>query len=164
MIVIIILDSINLARFVEYYLTGTTVPFPINRYPNVEELAEAALRNFSPRNLAPTTRLNTGALIRPVEALFQDEFYRSLHFILNFAGKVSSEWSGDGNGRIDFRITDPCWGIELLRDGDRLREHCERFIGNGRYTRWIQNGWIKDWLIIDCRMSYPHPYSKLFLN
>ncbi|KAL1968108.1 hypothetical protein VTN77DRAFT_2238 [Rasamsonia byssochlamydoides] len=147
------------AKYVEYYLTTAAVPFPISQYPSIEKLAKAVFRNFSLRNLAPITRLSTGALIRPVEALYQDEFYRSLHAVLNFSAKVSSEWSGDGSGRIDFRITDVGWGIELLRDGDRLAEHCERFVGRGKYTQWIQNGWIKDWLIIDCRTSHPRPYN-----
>jgi hypothetical protein len=37
---------------------------------------------------------------------------------------ISSEWSGTWNGRIDFRVVGPAWGIELIRNGDKLKEHC----------------------------------------
>lgn len=33
------------------------------------------------------------------------------------------------------------------------------FVGNGRYTPWIRDGSIRDWLIIDCRMSQPRSCS-----
>ena len=74
---------------------------------------------------------------------------------------MSSEWSRCGDGRIDFRIVDPSWGIEFLRDGDRLSEHCNKFVENGLYHQWISNGLIKDWLILDCRHSHPHKYGKV---
>lgn len=154
------LDSADLNRYVEHYLTNSTVPFPIEQYPNIEALAEAVLRKFSLRNLSSTTRVGTGAVIRPVEAAYQDEIYRALHAVLGFSTNVSSEWAADGNGRIDFRLADVGWGIELLREGSRLGEHCQRFTVNGSYAPWIRNGLLKDWLIIDCRTSHPHPYSK----
>ncbi|KKA16201.1 hypothetical protein T310_10216 [Rasamsonia emersonii CBS 393.64] len=147
------------AKYVEHYLTDSSVPFPMNQYPTVEALAEAVLRKFSLRNLSSTTRVGTGAVIRPVEAAYQDEFCRALHAVLGFSTKVSSEWSGDGNGRIDFRLADVGWGIELLREGNRLGAHCQRFVGNGSYMQWIRSGWLRDWLIIDCRTSPPHPYN-----
>lgn len=40
-------------------------------------------------------------------------------------------------GYIDFVITLPDgnrWGVELLRDGDRLAEHASRFAPGGRYS------------------------------
>lgn len=67
---------------------------------------------------------------------------------------------GGGSGHIDFRITEPKWGIELLRDGDRLTEHCQRFENSGRYWNWVLNGWIRDWIILDCRHTMPKPFSK----
>lgn len=51
-------------------------------------------------------------------------------------------------------------GIELLRDGDRLNEHCQRFAVGGKYARWIEGGWTKDWVVLDCRTTYPaQPYG-----
>jgi hypothetical protein len=153
----------DLSRYVEHYLTDSQVPFPLNKFPTIEVLAEAVLRKFSLRSISSATQqLGTGAVVRPVEAVYQDEFYRALHQVLGFSTRVSSEWSGGGGrGRIDFRLTDVGWGIELLREGDRLSEHCQRFEENGRYVPWIKNGWITDWLIIDCGISQPRPYGKL---
>lgn len=99
-------------------------------------------------------------MIRPVESTYQDEFYRVAHEVLGYAMNISSEWSSGGNGRIDFRLAQVGWGIELLREGDRLKDHCERFNPGGRYATWIQDGSIQDWLIIDCRTSTPTPYSE----
>lgn len=80
-----------------------------------------------------------------------------LQTVLGFASRVISKWPGRDDSQIDFVIKDPGWGIELLQEGDRLEEHCQRFVGNGRYTPWIRDGSIQDWLIIDYRTSQPHP-------
>ena len=93
-------------RFVEHYLTGTHHSFPSDRYPTIESLVEATLRKFSLRNLSSAAQLGTAALMRPVEAAYQDEMYRALHVVLVFSSKVSGEWSEDGKGRIDFRLAD----------------------------------------------------------
>lgn len=74
---------------------------------------------------------------------------------------MSSGWSRCGDGRIDFRIVEPSWGIEFLRDGDRLTEHCNRFLEKGTYHQWILNGLIKDWLILDYRHSRPQKYGRI---
>ena len=84
--------------------------------------------------------------------------YRALHVVLGLSSKVSSEWFEDGKGRIDFRLADIGWGIEMMREGNRLNEHCGRFVGNGRYTPWTQ---IREWIIIDCRTSMPRPTVSL---
>ncbi|OXV07126.1 hypothetical protein Egran_05109 [Elaphomyces granulatus] len=144
------------AKFVEHYLTGIPRSFPSDLYPTIESLVEAALRKFSLRNLSSAAQLGTAALMRPVEAAYQAEMYRALQVVLGFSSKVSSEWSEDGKGRIDFRIADVGWGIEMMREGNRLNEHCGRFVGNGRYTPWAQ---IHNWIIIDCRTSAPRPYN-----
>ena len=138
-------DFGDLVRWAEFYLTRAAITFPFDKYPSIEKLAEEVLRSFSFRNLTLSPRLSTGArgITRPVEALFQDEFYRSLQTVLNFAGRASTEWSADGRGRVDIRIQEPCWGIELLRDGNRPTEHCDRFADNGKYKRWIDNHWLK---------------------
>lgn len=152
----------NISRFVEHYLTGTAQSFPFHKFPNVETLAATVLKRFSQRALALSSaaRLGTGGKIIPAEACYQNEFYRVLQTVLGFSSKVVSEWSGGGDSRIDFMIEDPGWGIELLREGDRLEEHCQRFVANGKYTPWIRNGSIRDWIIIDCRKSQPRPYSE----
>ena len=68
---IIISDSnfADLVRWAELYLTRADVPFPFEKYQNIKELA---LKKFSFRNLNRSPRLSTGAVTRPVEALYQD--------------------------------------------------------------------------------------------
>lgn len=103
----------------------------------------------------------TSARVTAIEAQFQDEWYRAFYSLLGHGVAMSSEWSHCGDGRIDFRIVEPLWGIEFLRDGDRLTEHCNRFGEKGTYYRWISNGFIRDWLILDCRHSNPQKYGKV---
>ncbi|KAE8391262.1 hypothetical protein BDV23DRAFT_182776 [Aspergillus alliaceus] len=148
------------AKFVEHYWTSSTMDFPLERYPNITALAQAVLARFSPRNISSgIRRFGDAATIRPWEVAYQDEFYRAAHEVLGYAMNVTSEWSSGGQGCIDFRFAQVGWGIELLREGDRLKEHCERFASTGTYARWIADGSIKDWLIIDCRTTRPEPYG-----
>lgn len=73
----------NLNRLVEYTLTFSTVPFPLDTFLNIRVLAEATLKSFS-RETVSTSRLSIGAIVRPVEAAYQDEFYRSIHHALGY--------------------------------------------------------------------------------
>jgi hypothetical protein len=152
------------ARFLEYHLSNVNPrPFPYQEFPTLHALCEATLRRFSRRNLLACTegRLALSAQIRPPEAQFQDEFYRALNNLLGSGVAVSSEWSRCGDGRIDFRIVETGWGVKMLRDGDRLSGHCGRFVQGGSYDRWINQGWIKDWIVLDCRHSRPLPYGTI---
>lgn len=105
-------------------------------------------------------RFGPSGRVRPPEACFQDEFYRCFWEETQCNVGISSEWSGTGAGRIDFLVHPAGWGFELLRDGDRIREHCERFTVAGAYYSWILQGELKDWLILDCRHSYPQTKCK----
>lgn len=87
-----------------------------------------------------------------MQASLQDEFYRAASKTLPGIG-LSSECQV-GNGQIDFFLPGPGWGIELLRDGDRMEDHYRRFQPNGAYHPSIR-GSIKDWVILDCRHSHP---------
>lgn len=150
--------------FVEYYFgRDVTRPFPFSQYPNVETLGFRILQRFSRNMLCMTRdsrRLGPSGIPRPPEACYQDEFYRCLFNEVGSGIGISSEWSGSGPGRIDFYVIGPGWGYELLREGDRLKEHCNRFLPNGAYYRSIQQGGITDWLIIDCRHSQPRATCK----
>lgn len=149
------------AKYVECFLTDIVNPFPTALYPTLPALAEAMLRGFSMRNLVSTGRIGPAAAPRPVEAAYQDEAYRALHALLGFSAHITSEWSKSGShGRIDFRIGGVGWGLELVREGQRLAEHCERFRQNGRYWNWVQDGSLADWLVIDCRTSTPQLLGK----
>lgn len=95
---------------------------------------------------------------RPIEATYQDEFYRCLD--AEVGPRVVSEKSCIGKGRIDFHIIAPHWGFKLLRDDNLLPEHCARFKPHGKYHQSIQQGQIVDWLILDCRRGVPRTSYK----
>lgn len=100
-------------------------------------------------------RLGPGALPRPVEAQYQDEFYRACYALLGHI-YLSSEWSGEEkSGRVDFLVKSQKWAIECVRDGDRLEEHISRFQVGGRYHGWINSGDIKEYILLDFRKSKP---------
>lgn len=111
-------------------------------------------------NADDSQRLGTSGKIRPPEASFQDEFYRSFGAVAQSRIGISSDWTHNGDGRVDFRILGSNWGVELLRDGDRIRDHCNRFQPAGAYYPWIQQGKLKDWLVLDCRHTYPRRTCK----
>ncbi|KAF8454718.1 hypothetical protein BGX38DRAFT_1171069, partial [Terfezia claveryi] len=51
-------------------------------------------------------------------------------------------------GYLDFYVNgDLNWGIELLREGDRMKQHVKRFIEDGAYAVIP----LKEWVIIDFR-------------
>jgi hypothetical protein len=45
--------------------------------------------------------------VAAVEVIYQDEFYRALNTVLKSSGRVSSEWSADGSGKVDFYLPEP---------------------------------------------------------
>ncbi|WEW54602.1 hypothetical protein PRK78_000022 [Emydomyces testavorans] len=149
-------------KYIEFELGNMAPrPFPFHKYPSIEALGRATIENFSRQNLKHCMdgKLVTAAKLRPHEATYQDEFYRSFTTLLGCGIPITSEWA-QGEGRIDFRIIQPGWGFELLREGSRLDEHCARFEPRGTYSSYINAGLITDWLILDCRISSPKSYGK----
>jgi hypothetical protein len=139
-------------------------PFPHHRFPNLRELCMAVLKCFSKKSLllSSAERRPTIAAVRPLEAQYQDEFYRAFTSLLGTGVGISSEWSRDNGGRVNFRILGPKWGVELLRDGTKntVDEHYKRFLPKGKYYKWISDSFISEWLVIDCRCSTPEEYGK----
>ena len=115
---------------------------------------------FDPRMLSSERRLGPACIQRPPEAQYPDEFYRCSHKCFRGA-LVSLPEFGTKSGRVNFYVKSKRWGIELLRDGDRLAEHLERFSTTGVYGLPLP---IDDHIIMDCRTSRPqkqHPSKCL---
>jgi hypothetical protein len=113
------------------------------------------VHEFSPVAISSGREFAAGALERPVEAQFQDEFYRACYTILKGI-YLTSEWSGrESGGSVDFQIKCQKWAIECVREGDRLQEHIARFQRGGRYYEWITTGQVKEYIILDFRTSMP---------
>jgi len=118
--------------------------------PNLSEFALAVIQRFSRQSLE---KREIGPKAQSIpEAQFQDEFYSASSKHAN--GSVSFPEFGTKNGRIDFFIRSKKWGVELLRDGNRLGQHARRFT-KGEYGKWIEKGWMSDYIIIDFRTRHP---------
>lgn len=87
------------------------------------------------------------------EAQFQQEFYCAC-FDYTGGWVTTFPECGTGKGRIDFFIRSKKWGIELLRDGIKLREHDDRFT-QGEYDKWIEEGKMDDYILIDFCSKMP---------
>ncbi|KAJ8596641.1 hypothetical protein M405DRAFT_928653 [Rhizopogon salebrosus TDB-379] len=117
------------------------------------------IRQFSSNNLVSQRKVGPTGAPRPPEAQYQDEFYRCTHLISQGATTIFSEYAL-GEGRVDFYIPQKRWAVELLRDGQKLVEHCGRFLTSGRYG---QSHDIDDYIVLDCRTTTPqrsHPNCK----
>ena len=128
-----------LLRYCENVLHNNAPPFPLN-------LAFAVIRRFSCVPLVSAQRgLGAGLVAPPVEAQYQDEFYKACWEVLGNV-YITPEWSGQPSaGRVDFQIKSIGWAIECLRDGNGLNEHIKRFQPpDGKYYRWVKSGEVQD--------------------
>ena len=114
------------------------------------QLVIAVIKGFTPRFLRKR-RIGPGCIQSQPDAQYQDEFYRSCHALWKGSLTTFPE-SGTKNGRVDFYIPSKQWGVELLHEGDRLKQHSCRFSGSGAYGNDLM---LSDFIILDCRTSQP---------
>jgi hypothetical protein len=110
------------------------------------------IKHFSPQNLQ--TRGDLSTMPQPIpDTQFQQEFYRACGVYTGGCVTTFPE-CGTPKGRIDFFIRSKKWGVELLRDGVRLREDHSRF-ANGEYGVWLQDKKMENYIMIDFRSKRP---------
>ena len=137
-------------RYVDWMLMGE--PKGELKEQSLTDFATAVIRKISPLALAKTHQV--GSFIQSVpEAQFQDEFYRACTSHTKNC-VVSFPEFGTKHGQIDFFIPSKKWGIELLRNGDRLFPHIKRFT-EGEYGKWIRDGVMTDYIVLDFRPENP---------
>ena len=139
--------------------------FPSSQFSSLKDLSFSAIKNFSSNALRSGGRgFSHGAEIRPVEAQYQDEFYRACFYTLGRQVHLTSEWTGSpGNGRVDFQIKAVKWGIECVREGNKLKEHIQRFQKGGRYYGWISSEQVEDYILLNFRTSMPTKREGIFI-
>ncbi|KAI9045925.1 uncharacterized protein KD926_005868 [Aspergillus affinis] len=137
------------------------------------ELALDTIRRFQPCQLAHAPRSLAGNS-RPLEDQYQKEFYRCLFPLLDGHVVMSPEFviqSDTKGGTIDFLLIQKKWGVELLRDRNRLQEHMNRFKPNGQYFTLIEKGKMDQYIVLNFtnilpRKSHPefrdHLYHVVF--
>lgn len=99
------------------------------------------------------------------EAQWQSEFYMATAESLPRDTTISPEVGRifDSDGRLDFIVNGKLgWGVELLRNSDRLGKHVARFETGGIYHGMVKAGKVKDWVVLDfCSPSTtPRPEHK----
>jgi len=126
---------------------------PLKSFQDFIESVFAAMR---PETFRKT--LSIGCDGRLLERIWQMEFYRSATQILPIDVYISPDVGavfGTG-GYVDFYVNDGRnWAIELLRDGEDLRRHQEKFTKNGLYGPILR--WAKEYAIIDIRQTKGPP-------
>ena len=141
--------------FVEWKLFNSVPTTPLC-LSSIFELAVKVISGFSPSLLSAERRIGPGCIQRPLEAQYQDEFYRSCHACSDGLLRTFPEF-GTTKGRADFYIPSMQWGVELVREGDRLEQHSGRFSQSGSYASTLL---LSDYIILDFRNTppeHPHP-------
>ena len=140
---------------------------PRNDMPNFPSLLKLSLEvisKFRPSQLQLPPRRVGSASTLPPEAQYQDEYYNSLLAATFGNVRISPEYASAQaarvTGRIDFFIPIVKWGIEIIRDGDRLWEHAARFTSSGAYGAWLESADMNDYILLDFRtkkLKAQHP-------
>jgi len=133
--------------------------------------------NQIPRDVLANS-LGVGTDNRPLERTWQMEFYRIAWSLLPKGTYLSADVGSvfGSTGQLDFYVnTKKKWGIELLREGTSISEHCGRFSSKGIYA-FIP---VKEFVVIDFRsdlkkarlnlpnlwtVSYSADFSKITLE
>ena len=136
------------------------------RYNTPLELVIATIMDFRPRQLSEAAHSLAGNTL-PLEDQYQKEFYRCLFTILDGHVVISPEYvvrPGTKGGTIDFLIAQKKWGLELLREGDRMVGHMKRFEPSGQYFSMIESGDMEQYIVLDFTVKQPmkpHPGNTL---
>ena len=146
--------------YVEWKLWGIVDAIPFHAEDIVQFVIDVVSK-FSPRMLSTSRRLGPGRVQRSPEARYQDEFYRCCHTRSNGSLVTFPEF-GMAKGRVDFYIPTKEWGVELLRDGDKLAQHSGRFSSQaGSYGTTLRPS---DYIVLDCRITLPRiPHLRKFI-
>ncbi|KAL4961801.1 uncharacterized protein BDV14DRAFT_192003 [Aspergillus stella-maris] len=146
-------------RWYCHSLFTTLVPDNTLNFVTPLELAIHTITHFQPCQLAnaPRSMAMAGNLL-PLEDQYQEEFYRCLFPILDGHFIMSPEFiikTGPKSGTIDFLISGKKWGLEFLRERDRLAEHMERFETGGQYYSMLLSGEMEQYIVLDFTNTAP---------
>lgn len=145
--------------FVEWQLSGQNPAIPIQA-PNLLEFVIQVIERSSPLNLLHPLIVGPYYFQTLLDAQYRDEFYRCCYDLTSGSLATLSEF-GTADGRVDFYVPSKKWGIELLRDGQLLEEHSNRFSSTGQYGMTLD---INEYIILDFRKKKvvrPHPRKNI---
>lgn len=126
---------------------------------SLSTLVAEIIKQMNPSKLAlPPKVPHTQCATPPPEDWYAKEFYSASEHVLNGGVLWSPEFGikgVKGGGAIDFYLESNKWGVEITRDGDQLSSHYGRFRPGGNYHRWILDGALADWVLLDFRSTIP---------
>jgi len=128
-------------------------------YKDLYSLVVAVLGGFRASQLSQKDRRVGDDAHKPLEAQYQQEFYRSIHDLTHGNARITPEYGaavGTVSGRIDFLLPKEKWGIELMRDGTALQSHVDKFKPDGPYGQWMATNDMSDFCLVDCHTDYLH--------
>ena len=141
--------------YFEWKLLPSSTPL---LFDTLWDLSIKVIEGFRPSQLSNLSRrVGDAGVARPMEAAYQDEFYRSLFSVTHGCVRLLQ---GARQGCIDFFIPSTKWGIELLHDGSKLEEHETRLFSHDAYGAWIASSEMMDYIVLDFRSTTPkkaHP-------
>ena len=145
-------SRLTLGSYVAYMLLQFRDP-PVE-FDSVELLVIASLKRFNSLQLREPRRSNrhtAGEPFFPLEDQFQKEIYR---IIFGFNILLSPEYrihrrGSTKYGRVDFKVGELNWAIEMVRQGDDLEGHLRRFLTGGSYYPEVRAGLITEWCILN---------------
>ncbi|KAL5365252.1 hypothetical protein BJX96DRAFT_8757 [Aspergillus floccosus] len=120
-------------------------------------LVRDVVRRFNPCQLSMPQR-SMDCDIPPLEDHYSKEFYRCIDEVLKGRLVVSPEFMvncGTQAGSLDFFIPDMAWGIELVRNNDRIPEHLARFEPKGQYHRLVEQRNMEEWIVLNFTTKRP---------
>lgn len=126
------------------------------------------LKFFRPEKLASPPKAPGISHGIPPEDWYGKEFYSASDKVSQRAVLWSPEFGNSGvknGGSLDFYLAAKKWGLEFTREGHCLRTHYARFQPGGNDHKWITNGDLVAWALIDFRRTIPtipHPGKRLY--
>ncbi|CAG8505027.1 10504_t:CDS:2 [Acaulospora colombiana] len=115
-----------------------------------EEFLVRTIERMSPSKLYKSFGKGYGANSHIYERNWQMEWYLTATTVVPEGTSISADVGAvfGTAGFLDFYVNEKlCWGIELTCEGNRLKEHAERFEQDGKYADIP----LKNWAIIDFR-------------
>jgi len=116
---------------------------------NFEEFLTLSISRMQPSKLRISLS-KTSNESRIYERAWQMEWFRAASTAVPPQSSLSPDVGPifGATGFLDFYVNNNLeWGVELLREGDRMKEHAGRFADGGQY----ENIPLKRWVIIDFR-------------
>ncbi|PKC55118.1 hypothetical protein RhiirA1_446908 [Rhizophagus irregularis] len=125
-------------------------PLNVNQSPS-STFDEFLLRTIE-RMSSSTLKESLGKGSYLYERTWQMEWFRTAKTVIPENASVSSDVGGSFGsvGFLDFYVDNGhCWGVELTREGEKLKKHAERFESDGIYAEIP----LKQWAILDFRRN-----------